>query len=145
LSFLYFSFKLTKVITLCHYYCRHSNINTLNYQLPTPTQSISSSRSIKMRSSLLPRLRKSSTQIILQNTKRSLPKPYSRAFASKSAAPPVSENTTSREDLTARILPQMKLSKGDGNSLTPPPRAIPDSVSPEGKAKKRFEVEGNAM
>jgi sorbose reductase len=57
--------------------------------------------------------------------------------------PPATE--TPRDALTARVLPQMVLSKGDENSKTPAPRPVPASLSAEGRAKLRFEVQGNAM
>jgi hypothetical protein len=54
-------------------------------------------------------------------------------------------DTTPRDDLTARVLPKMELSKGDKNSLTPPPLPIPSTVNALERAKLRFEVKGNAM
>ncbi|KAH8650513.1 hypothetical protein BGZ60DRAFT_436862 [Tricladium varicosporioides] len=39
----------------------------------------------------------------------------------------------------------MTLSKGDATSLTPPPALIPTSITPEARAKLRFEVKGNAI
>ncbi|KAK8133267.1 NAD(P)-binding protein [Apiospora kogelbergensis] len=53
---------------------------------------------------------------------------------------------TSRTDLTARVLPQMKL--GDGNmpgSLAAPPPPLPASATPAARAAGRFRVEGNAI
>jgi hypothetical protein len=64
---------------------------------------------------------------------------------SKSSTSPVSENTTPDEDLTSRVLPQMKLSNGDLHSLTPPPRMLSDKLAPRERANARFQVEGNAM
>jgi sorbose reductase len=55
--------------------------------------------------------------------------------------PPPSE----RDALTSRILPQMVLSKGDANSMTAPPPAIPQKLVAEDRVKARFEVRGNAM
>jgi hypothetical protein len=39
----------------------------------------------------------------------------------------------------------MVLSKGDETSKMAPPRPVPTSFSAEGRAKLRFEVQGNAM
>jgi hypothetical protein len=50
-----------------------------------------------------------------------------------------------REALTARVLPQMVLSKGDEASMTGPPVPAPHYLNAEGRARLRFEVEGNAM
>lgn len=50
-----------------------------------------------------------------------------------------------RDALTSRVLPQMVFSKGDETSKTAPPRPLPSSVNAEGRAKLRFEVQGNAM
>jgi len=57
----------------------------------------------------------------------------------------MASSAAERDALTARVLPQMVLSKGDGTSKTAPPRPIPTSLSAEGRAKLRFEVQGNAM
>jgi hypothetical protein len=95
--------------------------------------------------SLIPRLGKRATQSMFQRVKIPIAKSYSRTYASTSAAPPVSKNTTPKEDLTSRVLPQMSLSRGDEKSLTPLPRLIPDGVASEEKAKARFQVEGNVM
>jgi hypothetical protein len=56
-----------------------------------------------------------------------------------------SETVQDRDALASRVLPQMTLSKGDEASLTGPPAPTPHYLSGEGKALKRFEVEGNAM
>jgi sorbose reductase len=50
-----------------------------------------------------------------------------------------------REALTARVLPQMVLSKGDEASMTGPPVPAPHYLNAEGRARLRFEIEGNAM
>ncbi|TVY55689.1 NADP-dependent mannitol dehydrogenase [Lachnellula cervina] len=50
-----------------------------------------------------------------------------------------------RDALTSRVLPQMVFSKGDETSKTAPPRPLPSSVNAEGRAKLRFEVQGNAI
>ena len=54
-------------------------------------------------------------------------------------------SATERNALTSRVLPMMTLSKGDEASLTGPPAPIPHYISAEGRARLRFEVEGNAM
>jgi hypothetical protein len=66
--------------------------------------------------------------------------PPAQILKAKSKMPSPSE----RDALTSRILPQMVLSKGDANSMTPPP-AIPQKLVAEDRVKARFEVRGNAM
>ncbi len=56
-----------------------------------------------------------------------------------------SATETERDALKSRVLPQMALSKGDEASLTGPPAPTPHYLSGQGRAAKRFEVEGNAM
>lgn len=50
-----------------------------------------------------------------------------------------------REALTARVLPKMVLSKGDGSSMSGPSKPAPQNLNAEGRARSRFEVKGNAM
>jgi sorbose reductase len=52
---------------------------------------------------------------------------------------------TDRDDLAARILPQMILSDGTPSSLTGPPAPSPHHLSGEEQAKLRFAVKGNAI
>jgi len=52
---------------------------------------------------------------------------------------------TDRDDLAARILPQMILSDGTASSLTSPPAPSPNHLSGEEQAKLRFAVKGNAI
>ncbi|KAL8785408.1 MAG: hypothetical protein Q9195_008643, partial [Heterodermia aff. obscurata] len=56
---------------------------------------------------------------------------------------PVSDST--RADLTARSIPHMTLSTGTSSSMTGPPPPMPHYLSAEGRAMKRFAVEGNAI
>jgi hypothetical protein len=58
---------------------------------------------------------------------------------------PSATDKTARDSLTARILPQMTLSNGDESSMTGPPAPMPHYLKAEGRARLRFEVEGNAM
>jgi len=60
-------------------------------------------------------------------------------------SPSATEPPTSRDALTSRVLPQMTLSTGDEASLTGPPAPMPHYLNAEGRARLRFEVEGNAM
>jgi sorbose reductase len=62
-------------------------------------------------------------------------------------APAKSEETKAyeRDALTSRVLPQMVLSSGDEASMTGPPLPTPHYLNAEGRARLRFEVEGNAM
>ncbi|TAQ91144.1 hypothetical protein B7494_g496 [Chlorociboria aeruginascens] len=57
----------------------------------------------------------------------------------------MSSLVTERESLSSRILPQMTLSKGDEASLTRTPAPAPHTLSAGGRARMRFEVEGNAI
>ncbi|KAL5327676.1 hypothetical protein ACEPPN_005377 [Leptodophora sp. 'Broadleaf-Isolate-01'] len=50
---------------------------------------------------------------------------------------------TSREDLTSRLLPQMKF--GDGTGLSCPPVDLSSSIPSKERAQQRFEVKGNAI
>ncbi|KAL8654663.1 MAG: hypothetical protein Q9226_003347 [Calogaya cf. arnoldii] len=52
---------------------------------------------------------------------------------------------TERDVLTSRTIPHMTLSAGDGSSMTGPPPPMPHYLSAEGRAVKRFAVEGNAI
>ena len=55
------------------------------------------------------------------------------------------ESTNDRASLTSRTLPQMKLSDGSTSSMTGPPLPMPHYLTAEGRAIKRFAVEGNAI
>src|SRR5450432_3344825 len=52
---------------------------------------------------------------------------------------------TAREDLTSRKLPHMTLSDGTSSSLTIPPKALPQHLNAEERAKARFAIRGNAI
>lgn len=52
---------------------------------------------------------------------------------------------TERDALTARSIPHMTLSTGDASSMTGPPPPMPHYLTSEGRAVKRFAVEGNAI
>ena len=56
---------------------------------------------------------------------------------------PVSDS--SRADLTSRTIPLMSLSDGSPASMTGPPAPMPHYLSAEGRAVRRFAVEGNAI
>ncbi|KAL9002337.1 MAG: hypothetical protein Q9188_004725 [Gyalolechia gomerana] len=55
------------------------------------------------------------------------------------------QSTIDREALTSRSIPHMTLSTGDASSMTGPPPPMPHYLSAEGRAIKRFAVEGNAI
>ncbi len=55
------------------------------------------------------------------------------------------ESTNERASLTSRTLPQMTLSDGSTSSMTGPPPPMPHYLTAEGRAIKRFAVEGNAI
>lgn len=55
------------------------------------------------------------------------------------------QSTNERDALTSRALPHMTLSTGDPSSMTGPPTPMPHYLSAEGRAVKRFAVEGNAI
>lgn len=55
------------------------------------------------------------------------------------------ESTLDRESLTSRALPEMVLSTGDNSSMTGPPAPMPHYLTSDGRAIKRFEIEGNAI
>ena len=55
------------------------------------------------------------------------------------------DNTSARDALVNRQLPEMVLSDGSPASLTGPPPPMPHYLNAEGRAMKRFEVEGNAI
>ncbi|KAL8789724.1 MAG: hypothetical protein Q9213_000974 [Squamulea squamosa] len=57
---------------------------------------------------------------------------------------PVS-TATERNTLTSRAIPHMTLSTGDASSMTGPPPPMPHYLSAEGRAVKRFAIEGNAI
>jgi len=54
-------------------------------------------------------------------------------------------NPTARADLASRTLPKMTLSDGTASSMTGPPPPMPHYLSAEGRAIKRFAIEGNAI
>ncbi|KAL9604675.1 MAG: hypothetical protein Q9219_000395 [cf. Caloplaca sp. 3 TL-2023] len=55
------------------------------------------------------------------------------------------QSTADRDALTSRSLPHMTLSAGDASSMTGPPAPMPHYLSAEGRAVKRFAIEGNAI
>ncbi|KAL8833765.1 MAG: hypothetical protein Q9170_004098 [Blastenia crenularia] len=55
------------------------------------------------------------------------------------------QSTIDREALTSRSIPHMALSTGDASSMTGPPPPMPHYLSAEGRAVKRFAIEGNAI
>jgi len=57
----------------------------------------------------------------------------------------MAESTPDRDALTSRSIPHMTLSSGDASSMTAPPPPMPYYISAEGRAVKRFAVEGNAI
>ena len=59
--------------------------------------------------------------------------------------PNMPESTNERASLTSRTLPQMTLSDGSPSSMTGPPPPMPHYLTAEGRAIKRFAVEGNAI
>ncbi|KAH8816499.1 hypothetical protein F5884DRAFT_225652 [Xylogone sp. PMI_703] len=61
--------------------------------------------------------------------------------SSRSPSPPL----LSKDELRARVLPQMILSDGSEGSNTGPPAPPPHYISSAGRARLRFEVEGNAI
>ncbi|KAF6227940.1 hypothetical protein HO133_007668 [Letharia lupina] len=56
-----------------------------------------------------------------------------------------SPSNTTQDDLRARSIPHMTLSTGDTSSMTGPPPPMPHYLTSEGRAIKRFAVEGNAI
>lgn len=52
--------------------------------------------------------------------------------------------STTRDSLTARVLPFMQLSNGSSSSQTPPPR-YQSEITPKKRAETRFSVTGNAI
>lgn len=54
-------------------------------------------------------------------------------------------STLDRDSLTSRALPEMVLSTGDNSSMTGPPAPMPHYLTSDGRAIKRFEIEGNAI
>lgn len=54
-------------------------------------------------------------------------------------------STLDRDSLTSRALPEMILSTGDTSSMTGPPAPMPHYLTSDGRAIKRFEIEGNAI
>ncbi|MCJ1267869.1 hypothetical protein MMC22_007755 [Lobaria immixta] len=54
-------------------------------------------------------------------------------------------STLDRDSLTSRALPEMVLSTGDASSMTGPPAPMPHYLTSDGRAIKRFEIEGNAI
>ncbi|KAL9028278.1 MAG: hypothetical protein Q9196_003338 [Gyalolechia fulgens] len=55
------------------------------------------------------------------------------------------QSTIGREALISRSVPHMTLSTGDASSMTGPPPPMPHYLSAEGRAIKRFAVDGNAI
>ncbi|CAF9933424.1 MAG: hypothetical protein ALECFALPRED_005585 [Alectoria fallacina] len=58
---------------------------------------------------------------------------------------PSPPNTTTQDALRTRSIPHMTLSTGDASSMTGPPPPMPHYLTSEGRAIKRFAVEGNAI
>ncbi|KAL9065349.1 MAG: hypothetical protein Q9161_008295 [Pseudevernia consocians] len=56
-----------------------------------------------------------------------------------------SSATTTQDELRTRSIPHMTLSTGDASSMTGPPPPMPHYLTAEGRAVKRFAVEGNAI
>ena len=54
-------------------------------------------------------------------------------------------STFDRDALLNRALPEMVLSTGDASSMTAPPAPMPHYLNSNGRAIKRFEIEGNAI
>lgn len=54
-------------------------------------------------------------------------------------------STSDRQALTARSIPHMTLSSGDASSMTGPPPPMPHYLNAEGRAIRRFAVEGVAI
>ncbi|KAL8869697.1 MAG: hypothetical protein Q9174_004074, partial [Haloplaca sp. 1 TL-2023] len=57
----------------------------------------------------------------------------------------MAQSNSDRDALTARSIPHMTLSTGSASSMTGPPTPMPHYLSTEGRAVKRFAVEGNAI
>ncbi|KAL9627472.1 MAG: hypothetical protein Q9164_007598, partial [Protoblastenia rupestris] len=57
----------------------------------------------------------------------------------------MADSNTARDALTSRVLPQMSFSDGSAASMTGPPPPMPHYLNAEGRAIKRFAVEGNAI
>ncbi|KAL8715766.1 MAG: hypothetical protein Q9220_000433 [cf. Caloplaca sp. 1 TL-2023] len=55
------------------------------------------------------------------------------------------QSATDRDALTTRAIPHMTLSTGDASSMTGPPPPMPHYLSTEGRAVKRFAIDGNAI
>ncbi|KAL9586074.1 MAG: hypothetical protein Q9203_003997 [Teloschistes exilis] len=55
------------------------------------------------------------------------------------------QSANERDALTSRAIPHMTLSTGEPSSMTGPPAPMPHYLSAEGRAVKRFTVEGNAI
>lgn len=54
-------------------------------------------------------------------------------------------STSNREALTSSSIPHMTLSSGVASSMTGPPAPMPHYLNAEGRAIKRFAVEGVAI
>ncbi|KAL6714313.1 hypothetical protein ACLMJK_007736 [Lecanora helva] len=57
----------------------------------------------------------------------------------------MANSASDRDALTTRSIPHMQLSNGDASSMTAPPPPMPFYISAEGRAFKRFAVEGVAI
>lgn len=57
----------------------------------------------------------------------------------------MSDNSSERDALVNRQLPEMQLSDGSSSSFTAPPPPPPHYLDAEGRAQHRFAVEGNAI
>ena len=70
---------------------------------------------------------------------------YSQLTGAPHVLSTMPKSTNDRASLTSRILPQMTLSDGSTSSMTGPPPPMPHYLTAEGRAIKRFAVEGNAI
>lgn len=86
-----------------------------------------------------------------QRDKRTLHPSYIHALfrlqiqLSKNAPAKMPQMSSDRNALTARSIPHMILSTGEISSMTGPPPPMPHYISAEGRAVRRFAVEGVAI
>ena len=57
----------------------------------------------------------------------------------------MNDTNDARAALTTRVIPHMTFSDGSASSMTGPPPPMPHYLNAEGRAIKRFAVEGNAV
>ena len=55
------------------------------------------------------------------------------------------DSNDTRVALTSRVIPEMTFSDGSAASMTGPPPPMPHYLTAEGRAMKRFAIEGNAV